>query len=81
MPQQDNVECEYEAEGVTNYYQCNTVVSIIANHQIIKSKIPVPVLKRRTNFPVLRGGGNQALPESIHCFFVFCFFGGGVPLF
>jgi len=27
VPQQDNVECEYEAEGVTNYYQCNTVVT------------------------------------------------------
>ena len=28
VPQQENAECEYEAEGVTNYYQCNTVVSI-----------------------------------------------------
>ena len=27
VPQQENAECEYEAEGVTNYYQCNTVVS------------------------------------------------------
>ena len=26
VPQQENAECEYEAEGVTNYYQCNTVV-------------------------------------------------------
>ena len=55
MPQQDNVECEYEAEGVTNYYQCNTVVSIIANHQIIESQIPLPVHKRKTKLPVLRG--------------------------
>ena len=55
MPQQDNVECEYEAEGVTNYYQCNTVVSIIANHQIIESQIPLPVHKRKTKLPVLKG--------------------------
>ena len=27
VPQQENAECEYEAEGVTNYYQCNTVVT------------------------------------------------------
>jgi len=27
VPQQENAKCEYEAEGVTNYYQCNTVVS------------------------------------------------------
>ena len=28
VPQQEKAECEYEAEGVTNYYQCNTVVRI-----------------------------------------------------
>ena len=74
VPQQDNVECEYEAEGVTNYYQCNTVVSIIANHQIIKSQIPVPLPKRRTKLQVLRG------EEIRHCLRVYIW-GGGVPLF
>ena len=79
MPQQDNVECEYEAEGVTNYYQCNTVVSIIASHQVIKSQIPVAVPKRRTKLPVLRG------EEIRHCLRVYILGGGGgrggVPLF
>jgi len=27
VPQQENAECEYEAEGVTNYFQCHTVVT------------------------------------------------------
>ena len=27
VPQHENAECEYEAEGVTNYFQCNTVVT------------------------------------------------------
>jgi len=26
VPRQESETCEYEAEGVTNYYQCNTVV-------------------------------------------------------
>ena len=76
MPQQDNVECEYEAEGVTNYYQCNTVVSIIANHQISNS---CACAEKENQIASIEGGGNQALPESIH-------FGGRggrgvVPLF
>ena len=27
VPQSDRVSCDYEAEGYTNYHQCNTIVS------------------------------------------------------
>jgi len=26
VPQRENVGCDYEAEGMTNYYQCNTII-------------------------------------------------------
>ena len=43
VPQHENAECEYEAEGVTNYFQCNTVVN--TGLYVTKSNTEHPFLK------------------------------------
>ena len=40
VPQSESVTCDYEAEGITNYHQCNTIVGSIILRNVLMTLFP-----------------------------------------